>query len=452
MIEEREANLQGILESVNESIWSLDKNLEILFTNKTFFEEFFQYSGIELTKGINILNSIPDPSEREKWRKRYETVLESGSPLHISDVLKIRNEKYHYESVVYPLKVNDRVEGVSVFSKNVTEKVDLDETSKLYRSLFETSTNEIFLISSESFQIKQANQAALKNTGYSIEEIVDISFIDLISKLTKEMFLEKVYPVISKKVPSVFLETSNLRKDGSSYDTEILLQWFTYDGEEFLSAFVSDISERKENQRALKESELRFTQIFKENVTPMLIIDPMSGQIEDANPAAISYYGFDPDSIKSKNVIDVNYTFKENPEKMVSTVENIMAQGKGKFEFVHKLQSGELRSVEVFCSKISINNRDLVHEIIQDVTERNDYYEALLKQNEALKEIAWIQSHIIRAPLAKIMGLVQILQDDKDDEDFSFDFILDAILNAANELDEVIQKTSEKSNQAKHLF
>jgi PAS domain S-box-containing protein len=227
---------------------------------------------------------------------------------------------------------------------------------------------------------------------------------------------------------------------------------FSYNGEEYLSAFVSDITDRKESQKALTASELRFSQIFRENVTPMLIINPNNGQIEDCNPAASGYYGFGLDDLKGKNILDLNQTFHINPEQMLIVTQRVMSEGKGKFKFVHKLKSGEMRDVEVFCSKISIGNEDLVHEIIQDVTERNKYHKALEQQNEALKEIAWIQSHIVRAPLAKIMGLVQILQEDKDEEDFSPDFVLDAILDASNELDRVVREISEKSNKARHLF
>jgi PAS domain S-box-containing protein len=329
----------------------------------------------------------------------------------------------------------------------------LEESSKLYLNLFESASNEIYLISSKSLKIYQSNQASQKNTGYSKKELSEIALLKLLLKMDHAKFLEQVSAICSKKITSSFLELNFLRKDGTAYPTEVLLQLFHYEGEEFLSAFVSDISDRKRTQRALQESELRFSQIFKENVTPMLLIDPSTGKIEDANPSAAIYYGFDLNSLKSLHILDVNHTFMEQPEQMKAVTQEVLESGKGKFLFKHKLKSGDIRSVEVFCSKISINNRQLVHEIIQDVTDRNNYFNAVVKQNEALREIAWIQSHVVRAPLAKIMGLVQLLQNEKDKEDESFlEFIMGAILNAANELDKVILDITEKSNDAKHLL
>lgn len=453
MVQEREANLQGILESVNESIWSLDKDLNILFTNQTFFNEFFQAFGVELMKGINIIKSIANPEIREAWIKRYHKVLKEGKPLHFLDKIPSPDKTYHLDVVLYPILVNGVVEGISGFSKDVTEKMALEESSKLYLNLFESATNEIYLISAKSLTIQQANQAAEINTGYTREEISGLSILKLIQEKDQESLLEKVGGITSKKVSSAFLELNCLRKDGTTYPIEVLLQLFHYEGEDYLSAFVTDISERKRSQLALQESELRFSQIFQENVTPMLLIDPHTGKIVDANPSASAYYGYEIDEIKSKNLLDVNYTFVSSPEEMESATHQVLGTGKGKFLFNHKLKSGELRSVEVFCSKIMVDNRELVHEIIQDVTDRTNFYNAVVKQNETLREIAWIQSHIVRAPLAKIMGLVQLLQDSKEEEDeYTFDFVLGAILNAANELDKVILDISEKSNSAKHLL
>jgi PAS domain S-box-containing protein len=453
MVQEREANLQGILESVNESIWSLDKDLNILFTNQTFFNEFYQAFGIELMKGINIIKSITVAQEREKWIKRYQRVLHLGQPLQFSDCVNTPEKTYHLDVVLYPIIVNGIVEGISGFSKDVTEKMALEESSKLYLNLFESATNEIYLISTRSLTIQQSNQAAQINTGYSKNELAGLSILNLIQEKDQEFLLEKAGGITAEKLVSAFLELNWLRKDGTTYPTEVLLQLFHYEGEDYLSAFVTDISERKRSQLALQESELRFSQIFQENVTPMLLIDPNTGSIVDANSSASSYYGYEINDLKSKNLLDVNHTFVSNPEEMEAATRQVLSSGKGKFLFNHKLKSGELRSVEVFCSKIRVDSRDLVHEIIQDVTDRNNFYNAVVKQNETLREIAWIQSHIVRAPLAKIMGLVQLLQDGKDDEDeYTDDFVLNAILNAANELDKVILDISEKSNSAKHLL
>lgn len=76
---------------------------------------------------------------------------------------------------------------------------------------------------------------------------------------------------------------------------------------------------------------------------------------------------------------------------------------------------------------------------MQDITERKKHLIAIENHNKRLKEIAWTQSHLVRAPLAKVMGLVDLLLNYKEDFD-DVDEILKNILNSANELDSIIRK------------
>jgi len=83
---------------------------------------------------------------------------------------------------------------------------------------------------------------------------------------------------------------------------------------------------------------------------------------------------------------------------------------------------------------------------VQDVTERRTHLKALEKQNELLREIAWTQSHVVRAPLVRLMGLVEVL----DDEQFAGmekDEILREINRSAGELDSIIRDITLKTDQ-----
>ncbi|MDB5136845.1 MAG: cph1 4 [Mucilaginibacter sp.] len=80
----------------------------------------------------------------------------------------------------------------------------------------------------------------------------------------------------------------------------------------------------------------------------------------------------------------------------------------------------------------------------KDVTERLNYIKAIEEQNKRLKEISWLQSHVIRAPLARIMGLIPIIKDLKENN-VEKEKSLQYISQSANELDEVIRSITEKS-------
>jgi len=81
----------------------------------------------------------------------------------------------------------------------------------------------------------------------------------------------------------------------------------------------------------------------------------------------------------------------------------------------------------------------------KDITERLRYIKAIEEQNENLKEISWLQSHVTRAPLARIMGLIQLINDPNQDVTEKKK-TLNFLLASANELDEVIRTITDKSN------
>jgi len=82
----------------------------------------------------------------------------------------------------------------------------------------------------------------------------------------------------------------------------------------------------------------------------------------------------------------------------------------------------------------------------KDITERLRYVKAVEEQNENLKEIAWLQSHVIRAPLARIMGLIHVLKYSKN-TDAEAQEAMDYLLESANELDEVIKTITDKTER-----
>ncbi|TBW26434.1 PAS domain S-box protein [Gramella sp. KN1008] len=83
---------------------------------------------------------------------------------------------------------------------------------------------------------------------------------------------------------------------------------------------------------------------------------------------------------------------------------------------------------------------------LQDITERKKHLLAIEEHNRKLKEIAWTQSHVVRAPLAKVLGLVDLLLNYKNDLD-NVDELLQNILNSAYELDKIIKQIATKTEE-----
>ena len=83
---------------------------------------------------------------------------------------------------------------------------------------------------------------------------------------------------------------------------------------------------------------------------------------------------------------------------------------------------------------------------VLDVTNSRKLLRKVQSQNKVLKEIAWEQSHVVRAPLARIKGLLHLL-DEEDFEDMSQEEILFHIKDSADELDSIIRNIVEKTEK-----
>lgn len=85
---------------------------------------------------------------------------------------------------------------------------------------------------------------------------------------------------------------------------------------------------------------------------------------------------------------------------------------------------------------------------IQDVTEQRLYMEKIQTQNQRLKDIAWIQSHKVRAPVASILGLVQLFNQQQPGDPINTE-VLQGITEATNTLDDVIKEINLKTQSEK---
>ncbi len=196
-------------------------------------------------------------------------------------------------------------------------------------------------------------------------------------------------------------------------------------------------TERKKVASALEESEKKYSELFHMSPQPMWVFDLDTLYFLNVNNAAIKHYGYSHEEFLSMTILDIR-PISELPKmekalKLCYGQEQLICQG----NFTHRKRNGEIIQVDIQSNIIQYKGKNAMVILAIDVTERLNYIKAIEAQNEKLREISWIQSHIVRAPLARIMGLIQLFKDiDEEDEK---EQMLDYVLISANELDEVIK-------------
>jgi len=200
--------------------------------------------------------------------------------------------------------------------------------------------------------------------------------------------------------------------------------------------------ERKKIVSQLEESEKRYGEVFHFSPLPTWIVSVDTMRFLDVNQAAIDNYGYTREELLTMTLIDIR------PVEELPALERGLAQDKenpgavSHRTMIHKKKNGELINVDIQIAPFVYNGIKATIAVTTDITDRLNYIKAIEERNNQLQEISWIQSHIIRAPLSRIMGLIPLIRDKNIDEQ---EKMLDFLEASANELDEVIKNITDKT-------
>jgi len=174
---------------------------------------------------------------------------------------------------------------------------------------------------------------------------------------------------------------------------------------EILEGFITDITQRKNTEKYLRESEARYKAMFYENKAKMALIDPILGVFVDVNEATTKFYGYTNQEMKGKKVSEINVL---TDEELQVVFNKALKEEINFFQFRHKLKNNEIRDVQIYSGKIYLGEKELLYSIIHDNTQellnekklkaQNEKYMALNEElQESLKKIEKAQSEIQKA-------------------------------------------------------
>jgi len=208
-----------------------------------------------------------------------------------------------------------------------------------------------------------------------------------------------------------------------------------------------DITDLKNAQKALKISNERFEYVNKATNDAIFDWNIITGTVKWGN-GFFRLFGFDSRE---------HYTYdtwlqQVHPDDRTKTQGSLqdtlqdVTQGNWSVEYRFMKADGEYAYVEGngYIIRDAKGSGIRMIGVIRDITERLNYITAVEKQNEKLREIAWMQSHVVRAPLTKIIGLADLIKDfpNNDEEENQ---LLEHLLTCAYELDDIIRDISKKT-------
>ena len=286
----------------------------------------------------------------------------------------------------------------------MSNRFDPSQSLEYSRVIFETSLDAILLTHPDG-TIFYSNPAAEQLLGYTEKEICELGRTGLLDTddPNLQVMLNERKSIGKSRGELIFI-----KKDGSKFPAEISTNIFK-DENNHLNTFmiIRDITGRKKAEKELKESEARYHTIFENNHAVMLLIEPDTGKIVDANTFASSFYGYSYEELVNMNISEINLL---KVEDVINEMQKSKLSKKSNFIFKHRLANGKIRDVDVYSAPITVDGKTLLYSIIHDITERRKTEDALRKSRKREKYLANLleysdQPFVIKYPDGRL-GLV----------------------------------------------
>jgi PAS domain S-box-containing protein len=314
-------------------------------------------------------------------------VVEAQRPLQVLETMQLADSPHYWLVHRFPIPGPDGaanlVGGVAI---EVTGRLQAEEALKKSRSFLEAVVEMVpglIVLAAPDGRIALFNRACEELTGYRRPEVLGKNLLEMFlppqwAPLVQKLFADPHAPEMA--LPH---EIPWITKSGE----ERLIEWrhqplsFIEDGSLFILGAGVDITARKRGMQALQESAERYRSLFQNNHAVMLLVNPETASIVDANPAACAFYGFTKEELTNRKVTDLNTLA---PAQVAAKMQEARSRRGGQFDFRHRLASGEIRDVEVFSGPITIRGQELLYSIIHDITDRRRAEEAVREANEKL--------------------------------------------------------------------
>ena len=121
------------------------------------------------------------------------------------------------------------------------------------QALHERSPNEIIMFDADKLQISYANDVALENTGYTLEQLQQKNILSLHPEISPESFAKMIEPLRSGEQESVNYQTIQTRENGSTYPVEVSLQLMALDDSNGFMAIINDITALREAEENIRK-------------------------------------------------------------------------------------------------------------------------------------------------------------------------------------------------------
>lgn len=426
-------------------MWVLDKHtLQFLDVNDAAIS-LYGYSKEEfLSMNVRDLWTSDGALRVETiWKNNYNSNFDVTVQHH-----KKNGEILHMEIKSNPIDFDGKEARVTQ-AKDITGQLEAERalmsSEKRFKALVQDASDIIMIMDFDG-NLNYVSPSSVQLTGISDSEMMQHNFLHYIHSSDIDSVKEHLLKLKDNKriqIPGYRIKTVDNKW---RYVETIITNLIDDPSVNGLVANSRDITEFIKQEKRLIASLKRYDIVAKATSDTITDYDIVNDKMF-YNEGIKNIFGYSSEEIENDGAWWNDRLHPDDKERVVRYSEEVqrLKTPHIQIEYRFRCADGSYKYI-LDRSYLVTDNKGKPMRIIgamQDITEVQNYIKTIEEHNARLKDIAWTQSHVVRAPLARIMGIIDLIKNypniDEREE------LLDHIINSATELDDIIRKISNKT-------
>ncbi|MBI5059316.1 PAS domain S-box protein [candidate division KSB1 bacterium] len=281
---------------------------------------------------------------------------------------------------------------------------ELEESEASYRSLIDNVGDVIFRTERDG-KINFVSRQVIGMLGQHWRQVLGTNFFDHVRESDRSD-VQVVLPYLLEGHSHV-RDIGFLRQDGREMVAFVSLTPVTEHGAiTGIMAVARDVTEKRRLERQIEDSEHRYRALLENANDAIVLIDPVSHRIVDANPQMLQLVGYSREELMRMTAFDIRPPSRQ--AEVQARIESVMSSGQGRFEDVPILRNdGEYVYVDTSASALELEGQRFYQAILRDVTAQRAMNDALNKRVIELQVLTEVSDALQSSvDLRSVMGIV----------------------------------------------